>query len=784
MQQIAVNIATSTKEGIFSVNGPPGTGKTTLLKDIIANVMLDRAKILACYETPSKAFKEATKLKVSEHNYKVWGLDPKLLGHEILVASSNNNAVENISIELPKQDAIDSKWNIDYFADIATYLMNGNSKSKVNSAIKCWGLGAAVLGNQKNKKNFFDHFWLKVPDEENKDPNFGLMYFLEDIYPKMQPMDWHKARDDFLSTLGEYESLQKELALLQNSITDLPAQTAALSTITMQQEQTTLLLQDCLHNISTLEQQINDLHQNKSDLKELGVLLMSNKPSWLRSIFETLFAAFIKDKVCAKWQEKYEALYQDSEKNNKELRKSAEENILLHKKKQQYTEEQEVILNEINKLEIKIKANEQIINKYKRLMGKSFPDDAFWHLSQEQLHKLLPWHFEQLHNIRGELFARTINLHKAFILNNSEKLVNNLKGIYRVIKSADWPEKHYDLLPTLFASLFLVVPVISSAFASIVTLCKGLGSGAIGWLLIDEAGQATPQAAVGAIWRAKRAIIVGDPMQIEPVITIPPPISTLLMSYYNVSSKWDPLNQSVQTIADRVNRFGGNADDEGWIGCPLRVHIRCNDPMFSVANEIAYGGLMIKGTNPSSSPVEKIYPNSIWIDVKSPKDQTEYWVAEEGDIVIEILAKITDNIKRLPSVYIISPFNNISSNMRSLLRCKQDIWAKNIPYTDNIGQWINNSVGTIHTFQGKEAEVVILLLGSGGISWVTKDAKKLNVALTRAKNLFLVIGDHDLWSKQKFFVNLSRRIEKVLPYSPAPYKQESSKFNEGELIDG
>ena len=41
----------------------------------------------------------------------------------------------------------------------------------------------------------------------------------------------------------------------------------------------------------------------------------------------------------------------------------------------------------------------------------------------------------------------------------------------------------------------------------------------LGTLVIDEAGQASPQMALGAMFRCRKCIVVGDPKQIEPVVT-------------------------------------------------------------------------------------------------------------------------------------------------------------------------------------------------------------------------------------------------------------------------
>ena len=159
---------------LISVNGPPGSGKTTLLRDIIAALVVERARLLLKYKwenfrkrqtRPSLLFsKVSTETEDEEETMLKWHFTPEvlkiLLRTSTVVVSANNKAVENVSKELPRQDSLDlenaeeeirdfvqSIKFFDLFRDLGTkYLQE-----------PAWGLISAVFGKYDNNRNFSDY---------------------------------------------------------------------------------------------------------------------------------------------------------------------------------------------------------------------------------------------------------------------------------------------------------------------------------------------------------------------------------------------------------------------------------------------------------------------------------------------------------------------------------------------------------------------------------------------------------------------------------------------------
>ncbi|HEY5987938.1 MAG TPA: AAA domain-containing protein, partial [Streptosporangiaceae bacterium] len=383
--------------------------------------------------------------------------------------------------------------------------------------------------------------------------------------------------------------------------------------------------------------------------------------------------------------------------------------------------------------------------------GRFVPADTRW---EDEL--ATPWTDEDWNRARTRLFLQALRLHQAFLANGGKDMRRNLWAAIDFVQGSAPANVPAAAALAAWQSLFFVIPVVSTTFASVARLFAHLGRESLGWLFIDEAGQATPQAATGAIWRSRRVIVVGDPRQLEPIVTLPLTAQQALRRHFGAAEKWLPGRTSVQKLADEVSPLGTYlSDDDGnvWVGAPLRVHRRCDEPMFGIANTVAYDGLMVYGTPPRK---QLSLPPSTWIDVPAV-EASGHWIPEQGKVARELLNSLTADGVDLREVFLITPFRAVVDQLRRIADQFPDVRA-----------------GTIHTTQGKEADIVIFVLGGhphrpGARQWAAKRPNLLNVAVSRARRRLYVIGDHTAWKSYRYFRVLAER----LPLSPWPPEAES-----------
>lgn len=403
------------------------------------------------------------------------------------------------------------------------------------------------------------------------------------------------------------------------------------------------------------------------------------------------------------------------------------------------------------------------MSEAKNELKNNYADISFWNsIETQQSQEASPWYSQELKKLNSELFIISLKLNEIFILTangKSDRISSTLSGFFEYLKGYKKVSKTE--VKAMWNTFFLVVPVVSSALASIQTMFKDLEQEDLPWLFIDEAGQAVPQAAAGVIWRSKRVGVVGDPFQIEPVVTIPNSITDHISQYFDLTNSQINSTFSTQSMADRINRYGSYMIMDGkeeWIGIPLRIHRRCIDPMFKISNSIAYNNTMFNST----SLPEKIKTQfkTAFIDVKGNVEGRHY-VHNQAEKVKELLIQEINYTKDLPNVFVISPFSEISYKLKSFLFHGLIIEIEKYKKIESVemNEWLKSHIGTVHTFQGKQADGVIFCLGldqktKNSATWASQKPNLLNVAITRAKYRFIAIGDEDIWLKQPYFSEL------------------------------
>ena len=770
MQQIAVNIAKENPKDVFSVNGPPGTGKTTLLKDIIASNIVERAAKFCESNHVNDIFEKVVGRDGKSFYYNIPS-DIAIYG--MLVLSSNNKAVENITLELPNISSVEEGTNVStlfnpdsseqqvdlsYFAEDKNYEYVKSSEvyftflaDRLAESNEQWGLISARLGKKANITNF-----MSVLNVLSSDMSFIMRI------PNVQ---------------DAFESAKKQFQEQYNLV-------KALFSYVTTYEDNIKLVQELKFKIDELQEEIHTIDEELSeydtlddDLLKLIELKNSIETKLIeynnqRSIFDKLWHATNWSILKAMGNPTLLSVIEEDTTKLQTVKGQLDALHQLVNERESIINTKDGLLSDVKNLDGTVqgveKTQQEILGTLKS-SGKDtihcFDDIAAKLMSSDEdraeAHTAFLYVCNYLNESRERLLYDALQVQKTVVM--SDAFRNNLKLLSQYwgpLNEKKNLQKNFDLdmiFPALLNSLMIAVPVISSTFAAVerfLVNCKSESS--LGTIIIDEAGQASPHMLVGALFRAQKAIVVGDPKQIEPVQTV----QDLFVERIGGEGigKYRSKELSVQSLADAQNPFAGiikNLDgSESWVGCPLVIHRRCKNPMFTVANELSYGGFMI---NKTMEPKESIEPckESCWItydtsNIESTMGKDRY-IQLQGQIAFELIQKLRARNVEFKDIFIITPFTSVAYGFKKYMESlSNDIvnWTKE----DNKKDWLDDNIGTVHTFQGKEAKVVIYMLGcqsddsaNGAIKWV--NANNVNVAFTRAREYIYVIGDAVKWAE-------------------------------------
>lgn len=272
-------------------------------------------------------------------------------------------------------------------------------------------------------------------------------------------------------------------------------------------------------------------------------------------------------------------------------------------------------------------------------------------------------------------------------------------------------------------------------------------------LIVDEAGQISPEIGIPAFALAKRAIVVGDEQQNPPVWGIGKALDITMAIENNVISSKKEYSQieengincsksSVMKIASQTCPF-----EKFGKGLFLKEHRRCYNEIIQYCNKLVYDGKLepLRGSAQTSilngfipamghKQIEVSYSQKISGSRlnKIEAEKIVEWIGNNYHKILEIYKKESKNIEEKRLIGVISPFKRQSIFLKKLLKS----------YLPEIEQ--NIEVGTVHTFQGAERKIIIFSSTYGnkdGCYFIDANKSLMNVAVSRAEDSFLIFGD-------------------------------------------
>ena len=724
-QREAVNHFNNIVNGeILAVNGPPGTGKTTLLQSIVANLFVERA--------------------INKDKPPV-----------IVASSTNNQAVTNIIDSFGKINAVgidnlEERW-INGVNSFAVYFP---SESKKNSA-KSKGYhcennrGTEFLQEVNSIDNIHKSVEvMKLQCSKYFNKNFhSINQCKSEIYKQLSSIN--KIKNEIIEKLGYIKAIINEDNIeeyIANCVNDIEKNKKKVTEIE--------------EKIEKVVQENNRIRKRTKQWRE-----RYNKLPWFIKTFS--FISSFREKIYSdfkiyKEKEEYKLLpgnlllddilniYANKiEENNKEISKYEDDIEVLNKKLKEEEEKKAKIINlredYINKIELLKKYNIDFI-KGSSVKEKEKIERYINLCDVDKINDLID------SKVRYVEFWLAVHYYECYWLESKDTITKNKDESAKVVAIKDIFYKLASITPCMVMTLFLLPKQfkVSRNNEKVSTYLYNF----IDLLIIDEAGQVSPEVAACSFALAKKAIIVGDENQISPVWGVNRALDMSLAienSVINNENEYETLvNTGLNSAQSSVMKVASNTckyEKYNKKGLFLSEHRRCYDEIIEYCNELVYEGHLEPcrglGADDKKYPLLPL-PHMGYFDIKTQVSQRRGTSRVNYEEAKTIVKWIKDKYNWLKNSYsdtdekqilgIITPFTAQKNLIDKYL--KEEV--------RNISKYID--VGTVHTFQGAEKKVIIFSTvygGAEGCSFIENNVSLMNVAVSRAKDSFLVFGARD-----------------------------------------
>lgn len=273
-------------------------------------------------------------------------------------------------------------------------------------------------------------------------------------------------------------------------------------------------------------------------------------------------------------------------------------------------------------------------------------------------------------------------------------------------------------------------------------------------VIIDEASQCSLPSVLPLLYRAKRALIIGDPLQLSHISTLTP------------TSERAIAEEAGTTLSALVTHHLSYRTHSAYAACENRAgqphlldeHYRSHPDIIGLSNTLFYEGSLAVLTDP-----ERLFyfgdPAVAWKNVKGRVIRPEggsAFNAAEATAVVDALVELVEHAPEGATFGVVTPFSAQAQRIMHLAESR-------LPPRTRAA--VRLQIGTAHRFQGDERDVIIFSpVLSEGIAessrkWLLGTPNLFNVAVTRARSYLLIVGDLEASLKSEgFLAELARYV--------------------------